>query len=96
MPPRIPLLAHLERHIEEHRLDLALPGPSHLEIRPPLLRREIGSVDIRHRPSDRQPLRQQISQRLEHPCVDRLIGLIVRQKPPYGVRGESVTPICFR
>src|ERR1035441_7964994 len=69
---RIPCQADVERHVEEYRLHVASPGAANRQIRPPLLRRQVGGVDVRHGAPDRQTLLQQVAQRLEDPYVNRL------------------------
>src|ERR1019366_3685255 len=46
LPLRIPFQADVERHVEEYRFHFAFPGAANRQIRPPLLGRQIGGIDV--------------------------------------------------
>ena len=80
IPLAIPALAFVERHVEKLGFDLAIVILRQHDIRPALVGREIGRVDVGDRPAKFQAMLQKIAQHTEHAPVNTLIRRIVHQQ----------------
>ena len=81
IPQTISALAFLGRHVEEHRLDIALMQLADLDIRTPFRRRQISRVDVGDRPLQLESYFEKPPQRRERLSMNGLIRGIVAQQP---------------
>jgi hypothetical protein len=96
LPLRVAKHANIEWHVEKQRFDLTTETLANPDIRVALFRGEIGGVNVSEGAPCGYPLAQEVAKGLEDSMVDGLIGLVVGQKTPNSIGGESRDAEAFQ